>query len=195
MKNSQLFADISDYQAAFKATSYKSAGHKLVAIKAGEGLGLGGASGHHTRAADAHQVGLQVWHYWFLNPTLDPRQQAATCAKTVAGVFQRGDRIVIDTESLSVAPVEGCRAAAEMHLALASYGHPHAIPYTFEAYVTEELYIPGAEYWIAQYDGTFSRPGLDKKFNVIAKQYTDSIHGEDPKSFAGIGPCDGSIFL
>jgi hypothetical protein len=194
MKNLQLFADISDYQSTFRAVSYKSAGHKLIVIKAGEGVGIGGATNHDNRTNAAHQVGLSVWHYWFLDPSIDPRQQAAACVKALSG-FKVGDRVVIDTESLSVAPAEGCRVAVEMRLALASYGHPHAILYTFEAYVTDELYVEGAEYWIAQYDGTFKRPDLDRKFNIIAKQYTDSVHGENPKSFAGIGPCDGSIFL
>lgn len=195
MNNKYLFADISDYQSTFDALSYRSAGHERIAIKAGEGLGTGGGSGHATRSRQAHDANLEVWHYWFLRPAENIREQALLLAKTVAPVFGHKDRVVIDTEDIAFSPDQGCKAASDMKAVLVGLGHPHAIFYTYLAYVTNSLWQWEADYWIAEYNGNYKRPALDKKFNVRWKQYTDSKHGAGPYGFAGIGPCDGNIVL
>src|SRR5258708_28077374 len=67
----RLFADISDYQERFDALAYVRGGHRLVMIKATEGVDWASIN-HGPRADAAHGAGLHVWHYHFAHPDSDP---------------------------------------------------------------------------------------------------------------------------
>lgn len=188
MSNSHLFADISDYQGTFDAHAYRSAGHLLIAIKAGEHLGNGGAFHYADRVSRAHHAGLSVCHYWFTRPESgDPVGQARAFANRVKGMLKHDDMLVMDVETGdSSSPAWFVHHfERELH----SQIHRWPILYTYLSYLqAHSVRAAGKRLWIASYDGRKlpSSLPLVRGQHRWAKQFTDHY------SFAGIGFCDGS---
>lgn len=196
--SNRLFADVSDYQARYDARSYRRAGHRFVAIKAGEGGtsdATVGCEHYPARVHASHAARLKVGHYWFVHPWA---HEARTVAELIIArthpLYANGDRTIIDVEVGDPrAAVEWCRPLVrELH----AEGRKAVIGYTYADYLLEAPQLADTfdALWIATYDGTVLRrlPTNPGRALLIAKQYTDGQAGSQPHRFAGIGPCDGS---
>lgn len=188
MKPARIFADISDYQSTFDAHAYRSAGHILIAIKAGEGTGRGGASTYDDRVKRAHHAGLSVIHYWFTRPEdRNPREQARAFAESIKGRLKPYDLLCLDVETGDGDDPHWFtyHCDEELH----GLTNRRAIVYSYVSYVRlHNIRATGKCLWIASYDGRQSPRSLPwiQGQNRWAKQFTDRRH------FPGIGETDGS---
>jgi hypothetical protein len=192
----RLVADISDFQGKFDERAYASAGHMVLALKAGEGNGHGGARNYAPRADRAHAVNCAVFHYWFCHPEEAHESQMNLFWDTVRPHFRKGDALVLDIEIgfPHQAGIWGTNAyrylAGRSGGGDPSRGH-HAIGYTYEAFLADSLQIPNI--WLAAYRNNRPRSNLGGGRKRVMWQYTDGIFGPFPHGFAGIGQCDGSL--
>lgn len=194
------FADISNNNggAAFHAHAYKSAGHKLIGLKASEGMGFTDPD-YAAWAHAAHAAGLAVLHYHFARPESgNPIEQARHFRQSVGDHFIKGrDRLCVDLET-SV-PKEGAAWLREFEAELAHLGvdiHDDLIGYTFKSYFDEgQPTIASGAWWIAAWGAAMrEREGLGRGQYLWAHQYTNGVVGPEPHVFAGIrGTCDGSV--
>lgn len=197
-KSNRLFADLSDYQARFDAASYRRAGHRFIAIKAGEGAESNaqvGCGRYVERVNASHAFRVKVGHYWFVHPgDHAPQTVAELIVARTEPHYHVGDRTIIDVETGDPREsVEWCHSLAHE---LRAEGRKAVVGYTFADYLLEapELAECFDALWVADYDGTVLRklPKVPGRKLIIAKQYTDGEVGSQPHRFAGIGPCDGS---
>lgn len=196
-----LFADLSNNNgdaSAFHGHAYKSAGHKVIALKASEGTGFTDPR-YAAWAHAAHAAGLAVVHYHFGRPEDgNPIGQATHFHNTAKPHFIKGrDRLCIDLETSM--PTEGKAWLGEYETQLAHLGadiHDDLIGYTFKSYFEEgALTIASNAWWIASWGALMrEREALGRNQYLWAQQYTNGVVGPDPHAFAGIrGNCDGSV--
>jgi GH25 family lysozyme M1 (1,4-beta-N-acetylmuramidase) len=196
-----LFADISNNNggAAFHGHAYKSAGHKLIGLKASEGSGFIDPD-HAAWAHAAHAAGLAVLHYHFARPEAgNPIGQARHFKEALGGHFIKGrDRLACDLETSL--PKEGKAWLGEFVAELARLGvdvHDDLVGYTFLSYFQEAggITIPSGAWWIAAWGRLMrEREGLGNGQYLWAQQITNGVVGPEPHTFAGIrGHCDGSV--
>lgn len=188
MNAGRIFADISDYQTTFDAHAYRSAGHVLIAIKAGEGTGDGGATHYAERVKRAHHAGLTVIHYWFTRPeNRDPRAQASAFAERVKNRLAHGDLLCLDVETGGGDNPHYFTLHCDNELVRLTGRHP--VVYSYVSYLRMyNVRASGKALWVASYDGRrlpSSLPWISGQ-RRWAKQFTDSYH------FAGIGRTDAS---
>jgi GH25 family lysozyme M1 (1,4-beta-N-acetylmuramidase) len=199
-----LFADVSSNDRAFNGHAYKSAGHKLIAIKATEGDQYVNPN-HGAWAHAAHAAGLAVAHYCFCRPENgDPAGQAVHFWQTVQPHYLRGrDRLVFDVETDT--PGNGSRwlADADSELLRHSGGTPSDQPigYTFLSYFEQgRPELRSRAWWLAAWGPVLrERQPLAGGQYLWAQQYTNGAVGPEPHVFAGVtgpgpgGACDGSV--
>lgn len=188
-------ADVSDAQATFNAAAYRAAGHRVVALKATEGLGFE-AHGYAARVLAAHRAGLHVIHYHFAHP--DHHDAGGDEARELLRVAQphwrRGDRLSLDLE------VDPHRTTGALLDYVGDFlavwqraGHHYPWLYTFTSYLDDRLagQTPdGWRLWLADFR-KMSR--LEKwRRHVWAHQFTDGLVGPEPHAMAGIGRVDVS---
>jgi GH25 family lysozyme M1 (1,4-beta-N-acetylmuramidase) len=195
----QLFADISSNNPGFHGHAYKSAGHRVIAIKATEGVTFTSPP-YAAWAHAAHAAGLAVVHYHFARPELgQPRQQAQHFWATVKAHYLRGrDRLVADVETGSPSEAVAWLREYEAELATLAGTEPHdqLIGYTFKSYYeAAALELHSRAWWIAAWGPLMDLRGdLGRHQYLWAQQFTDGQVGPEPHAFAGIaGICDGSL--
>ena len=196
-----LFADISSNDSAFNAHAYRSAGHRVIAIKATEGVSF--TNPHYAAwVAAAHAAGLAVIHYHFCRPeNLAPIGQADHFWNTVAPHYHHGpDRLALDLETGHPNSVAGWLATSDAHLHDRSGETP--VAYTYLSYLNEAggaLKIGSKRWWIAAWGNQSPPAKLPGGQQLWAWQNTDGRLGGDPKRHAGVigsapgGGGDGSI--
>jgi GH25 family lysozyme M1 (1,4-beta-N-acetylmuramidase) len=195
-----LFADLSNNngdQDTFHGHAYKSAGHKVIALKVSEGASFVDPR-HAAWAHAAHAAGPAVIHYHFGRPESgNPIGQATHFHNTVKPHFIKGrDRLCIDLETSM--PAEGrawLREYEAQLIRLKVDTHNDLVGYTFKSYFEQgQLTITSGAWWIAAWGALMrEREGLGRDQYLWAQQYTDGVHGPEPHTFAGIrGHCDGS---
>lgn len=191
----RTFADLSSYQERFNAAQYSRAGHRLVMLKATEGVDWIDPT-HADRAAAAHGYGLDVWHYHFAHPDTDPSSvgEAAHFWQVVRPHYQPGDRLVLDIELHHPDGPGGLvtyTTELDRHVINISGVHPAA--YTYDALLREtgaRWQVVSGDWLIANYGGRVRRLGAGRR--MVSQQYTDGQVGGKPQRFAGIGQCDGN---
>lgn len=198
------FIDVSSNNPYPQLIDYAQA-HSRIAVKANEGTGY--VWSQHSYISDqAHEAGLQVWHYDFARPSLsqsgDGAHEAALLVRLAAAHWRTGDRIVLDLESsdgLTDGAVAAWLRAYEQTAEKAGLG-PLVVysgwwfvgprPLTLAA-------VGGRDFWFAAYQA--SAPDYHG-LHAVAWQYTDrgTVAGESapvdvshdlvpaPKP----GPCD-----
>lgn len=191
---SSYMADLSNNNPHFDAAAYRKAGHRVIALKATEGVG-GYQAIHGTRTAAAHADGVKVVHYHFAHPENHPdgRVEAREFWTHVKPHYRRGDRLCLDIE------VNPGRTSIPAYVRafvgeLARLGHQHTWVYTYTSYAREHgvlTIVPaGCRLWLADYQKLSRTPaGLPR---LWAHQFTDGRSGPQPHAMAGIGQCDVS---
>lgn len=196
MRPFRLFADISSNNNGFDAQSYRRAGHRLIAIKATEGIGYINPE-HALWSREAHGHGIRVLHYHFCRPPAAGLQsaEAATFWSVVKPTWQKGDLMAFDLETTGGQTYGWLRrylGTLDTHLATIS-GH-HARLYSGEDFIRSldpVGEVAGGLCWAAAYG--LQKPVLPRGLRVWAWQYTDGTEGPRPHAFAGVGRCDGSV--
>lgn len=204
-----LFADIAAVgERAFNGHAYKSAGHKIIAMKATEGVGFTDP-GHGPWAHAAHAAGLAVVHYHFCHPDQNPVQQARHFWAVVEPRYIRGrDRLAADLEIGDPKTAARWLTAFERELARLTHAGPsdQLLGYTYQSYFDQAaaagapLELASRAWWIAAWGALMrERAELGHGQFLWAQQYTDGRAGPDPHVFAGVigrapgGVCDGSV--
>lgn len=195
-----LFADLSSNNPSLNAHAYKSAGHKVIAIKATEHTDYVNPR-HAEWAHAAHAAGLAVVHYHFCRPENgNPVGQAVHFWQSVRSHYLRGrDRLAFDLETGEPGSSVAWLREADKHLCAINGGAPgdEPIGYTFLSYFeAAPLELTSAAWWIAAWGAKMrQRQKLARGQYLWAQQYTDGTgYGPGPQRFAGIpGICDGSI--
>jgi GH25 family lysozyme M1 (1,4-beta-N-acetylmuramidase) len=194
--NRQYFADISDDQRDFNAHQYASAGHLAVAIKRTEGADL--RQVHDIdRVYAAHDAGLRVLHYHFadLEGGATWEDEARNFWLWTRPTFMPGDRLVVDVEITG--RIGGPAVAGWIkRFAGAIVGHAAIdvmvyCPLSMLLYTTPALDVPGHLFWVAAWGGYVPPLGGDRR--RFAHQYSNGQVGPEPREFAGVSRCDGSI--
>lgn len=201
----QTWADISSNNGppgAFNAHAYKSAGHKLIGIKATESTGYTSPR-YLGWVRAAHAAGLAAAHYHFGRPENgDPQGQARHFWSVVQEHFLRGrDRLVIDLETPIHDPREGGRWVPEfdreIERLVGDAPADRLIGYTFLSYFHEAgaPVLRSRAWWLAAWGPLMrEREALPGGQYLWAHQFSDGRIGPEPHHFAGIaGTCDGSV--
>ncbi len=199
---SQLMADISDYQLNVELRRYRRAGRRAIMLKATDADTDAGAALYPNRVELAHNLRLVVIHYAIVRYNVDPDRTIDHYAHRIKPYWRRGDKMLIDVEDYSGHPNDaaGWLQRAQDRLT----GHwqaPRAWGYTNEAYMAEAglQLADAAPYWIiAAYDWRLLGAGTPKlpraaRTTLAGKQYTDGVYGAQPLTAPGIGPCDDTI--
>lgn len=190
------FVDISNYTARFQAHRYAKAGPMLVAILATDGPGFVNPR-HAEDAAHAHGAGLDVWHYHFCRPEVDPSAigEAAHFWRTVRSYYHPGDRLVLDVEQRHP---RGLAALAEYTARVDSKVHTisgvHPAGYTYDSLFREvgrQFQVASGDWWIAKPDGVLL-PLLHGR-RAIARQVRLDGVGKGPVRFPGVEGYDVDV--
>jgi GH25 family lysozyme M1 (1,4-beta-N-acetylmuramidase) len=195
-------ADISSNDEGFNGHAYKSAGHKVIMIKATEGLTYVNPL-YAGWAHAAHAAGLAVAHYHFCRPEqADAGGQADHFWNAVKPHFLKGrDRLVFDLETGTPTSTDAYLAELDARVGELSPG-AEPIGYTFLSYLNEaggRLKLRSKAWLIAAWGALLEERGsLPGGQWLWGQQYTDGQFGPAPHSFAGVrgpggGPCDGSV--
>lgn len=193
---SRRFADLSEANDVFDASAYRSAGRRLVALKASEGADRpDGRYGE--RLKRARTAGLRVLHYHFLRPDLHkyPHDEIMFFVSTLHGRLMDTDFVFLDLE------VRGSRDWWEVaHYGRQAWqqlahltGHKPGM-YSYSSFffsLGAAAHIKGCRYWVADYGPHPQTPSwLGRPW---AWQYTDGRAGPMPHECQGIGRCDMSL--
>lgn len=204
MKPAELFADIySDDH--FNAHAYRSAGHRVIAIKATEGAGY--VNPHHAAWVDAaHAAGLAVVHYHFCRPENgNAGGQGAHFWNAVRPRYHRGDRLAFDLETGNPRTAGAWLREADAMVCQLNGGAPPDRPvgYTYLSYFNEAggtLSLRSHAWWMAAWGALLRlRTRLAGGQYLWAQQFTDGHFGPEPHRFAGVigtgagGTGDGSV--
>lgn len=191
---SRLFADVSSNNARFDAAAYRSAGHRLIAIKATEGVSYNNPE-YGPWVAAAHQHKLVVAHYHFARPGNDAITEARHFWGVVKSRFRKGDYLVLDLEVKH--PGGDARTASwagAFVAALRSLSGHTPILYTYASFLNEvgpSVVRRTPRVWIAQYAPAAQWPNwVSRRW---AWQRTDGVNGPPPHGLPGVGKCDVSI--
>lgn len=195
LKPDNFYADISSNNQSFNASQYRSAGHRVISIKATEGRSYTNpqyANWVHT----AHQHGLAVIHYMYQLPHAGfAQEQADHFHNTIKDHFVRpGDYVMVDVEE--DAPNEAALFCREVVTRLNEHGYKDPWAYCPLSYYTEgPLEIPSKSFVIAAWGE--HKPVLRRGDTMKAWQYDNgTLFGPAgyPKGFAGIpGRVDANV--
>ena len=199
----RFFADVYSGDTSFDAQAYKAAGHTHIVLKATEGRTFVDPA-FAERWNEARE--LTRWAYHFARPHANsPIDEAANFCRELGAVkISSADRLVIDWEDEHWPETrDGSTWLQQFVDACQKYGHEIRVLYGGGSYCAGTVKKwPRSKsgplrFWIAAY---VDKPesyleNSDQKKNVVACQYTDGQAGPlNPKSAAGIGPCDLSYF-
>lgn len=189
-----LMADVSNHQRNVNLAKYKKAGHRVIGLKATEGVGYVDPL-YVSRVKRAHAMGLKVVHYHFARPDNHPAPwaEAEFFAKTVKPFLKRGDRVCLDLEtpSRNVNMPKYARGFADRVRKLLKVKYPWFYSYTGFIHQYIGVQPPKTRLWLADY----SPPILGKRSGlgtIWAHQFTDGTRGPTPHILPGIGRCDVS---
>jgi GH25 family lysozyme M1 (1,4-beta-N-acetylmuramidase) len=195
---SRFMADVSDYQTSVDMQRYRRAGRTAIMIKAGQGLGFGGASLYRQRVLAAHAVGLRVIHYWYVEPDVPAGLTILSLASQLDSRFHAGDRICWDVETGD--PAAAARWLAEAQSRLRERLGQAGIAYTYADYLARggRALAATSRWWIiADYESRLL--GVQSALRLpagqlLGQQFTDGTIGGPPRSVPGVrGPCDDTI--
>jgi len=194
----RIFADISNNNSDrhFNFEAYREAGHRVIGIKATEGIGFIDPF-HDQWCARAHQKAkLHVIHYHFGHVGQSPQTQGEFFWAHVKPRFGRNDFLCIDIEGGGV-DGHGIDATAAWtndfanHLIKVSGHHP--VGYSNESELRElvkaGVRLPTNRWWIAAYGP--SRPSIGG-VKTWAWQYSNGVIGPQPHEAPGVGKGDMS---
>lgn len=198
---------LADPLAVFRA--YYKAGHRVIALKATEGVGgrqaqdtpstdsprssgIGRQVVYPDRVHAAHQAGLTVIHYHFARPDhhRTPEAEAHDFLSYIKPHYRKGDKVALDLE---VQPIPGLDlngyAAGFANLARRAVGAQHGWLYSYTAFIAQHhLRTPkGWRLWLANYSAPVPHPG------AWTHQYTDGHLGPGPHKLPGVGVADVSL--
>lgn len=189
----RLFADISDNNGPVDLAAYAGAGHRMIAIKASEGVSYTNPR-HAVATAEAHRLGLVVVHYHFcrLADGSAVIAEARHFNRTVASHFEVGDILVLDVEDRG-AMSQDRLAAYVAAFDRALVGHLGVSPYVYasRSWLTDiqpPIRVGSRRFWVASYGAGVPRLGFHR--HRWAHQFTDGSMGAKPHEMAGIGRCD-----
>lgn len=189
LRTRRLMADISSNNGPVSIPSYSRAGHVVIAIKATQGTDYTNPF-HFDQANLAHDFGLTVVHYHYLNATGNREEEIAHFREVYRKAWRNGDYCAFDIEI-------GDITSKEVSALLTDFSRKtthQPILYTYWSFFQEKLKksaFPGNRLWMANYSNI--RPRAPKPYYTVAEQYTDGQKGPEPHYYAGIGKCDGSI--
>lgn len=181
-----FYSDVSSNNAYFNAAQYKSAGHRVIAVKATEGTGYINpdyAGWVHT----AHAHGLAVLHYHFARPENgNPVGQAKHFWEVSQEHFVRpGDYLFWDVETDGPGNAGAWLKEADRYLNTFARVHPWL--YTpLSYYETGHLTVASRHFVIAAWG--VRKPTLRRGDTLAGWQYGDGHYGPNgyPRTFAGI---------
>lgn len=192
--SSSLFADLSNWNDHFNVVAYHAAGHRIVALKASEGVDFIDHR-HRAWALQAHSHGLIVAHYHYGRPDrTSGAEEAAFFLHVTAGVRGPYDYLVYDGERAANGSF-GLDAAhcRDFDKHIREHTRYHTVLYASSSQATPDALgdSPWKRYWEANYsqqaDSHF------KDMETMARQFTDGIIGPEPHSIAGVGQCDVNV--
>lgn len=196
IRRGRLWADLSSNNPHFDAKAYRKAGHRLLGVKATEGVTFNDPA-HEKLVSAAHGVGVKVAHYHFARPDNNqPAAEAKHFWKVVQPRFKKGDLLVLDLERHHRLGMHatGPWAVAFM-AALRKASGRRAILYTGAYFIMEcgESIKPAMwRVWLAAY--TKKRLKIPYGGRFWAWQYTGDGHGNPPHTLPGCPQnCDVSI--
>lgn len=186
----RLMADISDYQSSFDARAYRRAGHRIIMIKAAEGLSAAGALLHSRRCREAHDEGLIVVHYHYLH---GHDGEGRFLAERVSGVWKSDDALCADVEIASVS----AGAVQQWEGQLRARAFPRIFGYSGRSFLTERQAMARTllKGWVIADYGTLKAPNIGDRLACggtpcLGRQFTDGLYGSGPHGMSGIGRCD-----
>lgn len=182
-------ADVSSNNGTISVANYARAGHVILAIKASQG-GSYRNPFHLEQCREAHEFGLTVLHYHFMDPEPGIEIQIANFRDTYLRGWRAGDYASFDMEVPGITTHLANATLDDFHK---KTGHEPVL-YSDRGFAESNLkgvVIPGKRFWMADWS---SNPlVLPKQYILWARQYTNGVVGPDPKFYTGIGKCDGSI--
>lgn len=192
----RYFADVSSNQTAVDLDKYHHAGHRLIGLKASEGVGYTDPTWH-PRMRWSAQLGLGVIHYHYARPDLHGHgeQEARYFAQLVGPHLKPYDAVALDLEValVQLGPAHIVRYARQFEAAARErLGRPIVL-YSYLAYLDQlggAFKWPGGRLWVADYAHLRGRV---LGHRVWAHQFTDGAVGPQPRQCAGVGHCDVSL--
>lgn len=185
----QYAADVSSNNGVISIPSYSRAGHAVLIIKATQGTSYVNPD-HFEQANLAHEFGITVVHYHFVEPG-DNQAQIDHFRNVYIRAWRKGDYVCGDFE---VDGLTGSSTSDFLRKLHAETTH-EPILYTYKSFLENQLrgaVVPGKRLWLADYSDV--APTYDKNlYKLWAWQYTDGKDGPPPHFYTGIGNCDGSI--
>lgn len=197
-KRSKLFADISNNNPSFDAKKY-AAKYDLIVMKASEGKTFQDPV-YIKRARAARKAGLTVYSYHFARPSNNSgRAEAWNFCHQVkkVGPLRKSDRYVLDWEDTNYKG-KGDKWIRQFVRECDRQGVPVTIIYSGGWYLPGTIsYWPSQadgktplRYWHSAYASKISNVPANAKKHLWAWQFTDGVHGPQPRSAPGIGRCD-----
>lgn len=194
-QHNQYFADVSAFQPRVNMHDYADAGHLLIGIKATEGYGYVNPY-HRGMALSAGLRHVAVAHYHFGRPDLgtDPARECDHFLNAAERYLGPYDYVIIDVERATPQGWSHDPAWSrgwDEHLR--AHSRFRAIIYASRSVLQEsDNWLAGApkRVWDAAYgtEPDYAPPG----YECVFRQYTDGLIGPEPRTFAGIGRCDGN---
>lgn len=194
------FADISSNNEGIDLATYSKAGYPLIAMKLGGGIGDQWDSYPQFFQwwDEARKLGLTRWAYWYwrdIATATSGYDQAMQVMSLLKGLPRaKGDRIILDFETMMTNPVHNVDQARQFISTLLASGHSpvlYASPGFLNSYNNPKFDV---DLWIADYAASLWNPG---KYMIAAWQHGTVINGKGigspPYGAAGIGYCDMSI--
>lgn len=191
----RYFADISNNNPTFNAGRYAAAGHVLVAIKASEGLRFVDPY-HRGRALRAGGRHVAVVHYHFARPDQGnaPDLEALWFLHCCAGLLGPRDYVALDLERAVPAGWQHDPAwSLKFDRTISAHSRFETILYASRSRLAGGgQWLDGDDRRVWDADWSASPDYAPAGYQVAFRQYTDGQQGPPPRSFAGVGECDGS---
>lgn len=167
----RVFADLYEGNEGFDAHHYRETGAPFIVLKATEGVQHVDAK-HRLRARLAHELGLPVCHYHYLDlaPTA---MQARNFWTNVLGVWHKDDFLMIDAERGGIGDADNPSGLLkEFDRDLHHLSGRMALGYSEQSFLHEHnLTVMSGKWDVADYGRTPTRPPLGQE--LWAHQYTD----------------------
>lgn len=198
---SRLFADLSNNNPHLDAAKYKAAGHRLVGLKATQGLGFVDKD-HERLAKAAHDHHIAVAHYHFAEPAHGAASQARLFWETVKPTYKRGDYVVLDLEWYHPRGAKAARQwARTFQRELIRISGHRAILYTGRSYLADYLGYRirlgrgrFTRFWVAEYAAHLLTTAIPWARPVWAWQRTGDGVGRAPHTLPGCPQdCDVNV--
>lgn len=187
MQAFRLFADLSSNNPGFNAEAYRKAGHRVVAIKATEGITYRNPDWLRW-TTEAHAARLSVLHYAFLRPELRLSGEGDFLMNTTRDHMRKGDQLVLDFEREVQDAANLGRYLQRVWDECSAQGHhpilygPESLLRAVKPYVGRKVF---SRVWVAAW-GPLIR-------GFWAQQFTNGSVGPEPHGLTGVqGNCDVS---